>query len=510
MFTMTARLFWISTLAFAALAGAADEPYNEVIGSNGRPRPAYRAFQRRTLFDPLNPSAAVRNALVAHPMGDKNTMLPIPLVLSAREYARMTRGVIQSLWAQQLFFWDLVAGKQTCLSENGGFIPRALVERAFSEERWALPYLRELYAGSSLEFLGALYGPDLVRLSTGRWAPLEHNLGYLGGTGEIDFLFRAYRDAVLEHTGRDLLAGRPWEPHHLQDIARAFLEAQALAPSQVVALVYDTKDHAEDSPEERLYVDLEDARRALVMKTLGIEVAPASDAKQVAKLIERVEKGLVKGILNFVDPSDYTQLDRISRLSMKRGGLALLRSPGTDVLSSKALIPHVALMVSHYLKEDLLLVPPHTKVLTVDEAIALMDREDASDWVVKTAAGCQGSGVFMLSRKCPAERAALKEQFRSHQLECRLRGLPETLLVAQREVAPSVLAADRFASWLGYEINLRPIALAQGGRVHVSRAPWGRAMQRLGDGRANVSRGAFELVVMVEDSCPGHLAAAGR
>ena len=78
--------------------------------------------------------------------------------------------------------------------------------------------------------------------------------------------------------------------------------------------------------------------------------------------------------------------------------IPLLNSPGTLLLGHKAFLPFVGEMISFYCGEDPILQSPPTYILRN----GLLPK-DVDNWVLKTATGCQGDGVFVLKSQ-PSNR----------------------------------------------------------------------------------------------------------
>jgi hypothetical protein len=163
-----------------ALATAQGAPYAEERDDQGNLRPAYVEFSRMRGHDVLNPPAeAAAHLETGHPLGDQIGIFSLPLVLTGAEYRGITNGLAQRTQAFVYFFSDLVMGEQLCLQENGGFIPRVLVEQLVRGEGFRdLAHLRDYWAGRGPEDIWFLYGPDLMRDSaSGQWTILEDNFG---------------------------------------------------------------------------------------------------------------------------------------------------------------------------------------------------------------------------------------------------------------------------------------------------------------------------------------------
>ena len=120
----------------------------------------------------------------------------------------------------------------------------------------------------------------------------------------------------------------------------------------------------------------------------------------------------------------------------------LLNSPGTLLLGHKAFLPFVGEMIIFYCREDPILQSPPTYILRN----GLLPK-DLDKWVLKTATGCQGDGVFVLKSQ-PQDRL---EEIRSL-----VQGSwAKTLPIVQRYVELSRLCVGGLDSSNTYDVELR-------------------------------------------------------
>jgi uncharacterized circularly permuted ATP-grasp superfamily protein len=164
----------------------------------------------------------------------------------------------------------------------------------------------------------------------------------------------------------------------------------------------------------------------------------------------------------------------------------LLNAPGTGFLGNKALLPFIDTVVRLHVGEEPLLATPPTRLLR-DGELPTAGR----DWVVKTAAGAGGTGVFVLRSLTPDQINAVPEI---------LRAAGPSGAVAQQWVEPSTLSLSDASRWDAYRVELRPLAYVLGWRnVLVGKQPLGKAVSGFDRRRLNnISMGACYLPVLVE------------
>ena len=436
--------------------------FDEDFDAGGDVRPAYAALRRRARSDPLCPTRAVARQLRERPFGDDTRIFPIPVVIHETEYRAVLRpGLTQRALALQRLFADLVLGGRRILSAGVG--PHAdLVEDIFAAEGWPLAALRDLWRGHDHDAIRFVYGPDLVRDPSGRWTVLEDNVGCVGGSADAFCVAETYRDV----TG---LPGCPTcRPE--SDLAVAVQRWTRERDGRAVAVLGCEAGGTGPWP---VRID-ENARRHRVLDAIGV---PVVDRCHLEPWL--TSHGAATTVINFaVDPS-WTEI-------FGHAGVALLNAPGTGVLGNKALLPSMDDLIRFYLDEDPILATPPTRLIADARLPA-----DAADWVVKTAAGCQGTEVFVLAWHTPDRITGLADQLRDD---------PATTAVAQRYVEPSRLTPSGPGGWDGYRVEIRPVSYVLGrDDVHVAEQPVAKVVADLDARRLNnMSQGACYAPVLRE------------
>lgn len=421
-------------------------PYDETFDGDGRLRPAYAALGRRLGRDPLRPPPDVVERLRDRPLGDDARVLPVPLALDDAEYRSVIQpGVAQRARALQAFFAEAVLG-------GGGGLDPPLLAEILASEGTSPDALRRPWRGRAAGDVRFVYGPDLARGPDGRWMVLEDNVGCVGGAADSFFMLDAYARACgLPPCRPDLVA------------------ALRLAAGESVVAVPGCDLAADDPWAPRLR---ESERRRRLVEGAGIPVVDGSELDAMPA---------VRLVANFHALPD----------AVFARGLGLLNAPGTGVLGSKALLPHVPDMIRRHLGEEPLLGTPPTRALRDGTLPA-----DAERWVVKTAAGRGGTGVFVLAELSEDRLAAVRQLLAG--------SWPRRGAVAQRLVEPSRVCPGGPGAWDGYRVELRPVAYVLGARgVYVSEHASGRAVPAFaGRRQANVSGGACYVPVTREACRP--------
>jgi uncharacterized circularly permuted ATP-grasp superfamily protein len=444
--------------------------FDEIFAEGGTPRPAYAALHRRTSQDPLRPSASSAERLRERPLDDDTRILPIPVVIDDAEYRSIMQvGLMQRARTLQRLFADLVLGRQRVLSAGLG-LDRALIGEILAMHDTTLDDLRNLWQAGDRERIRFVYGPDLVRRADGRWVVLEDNVGCVGGTADSFFVADRYQAALGPRAGLDC---RP-RPDLSAAICRLLRrdergdDRRGDAISGAVAVL-----GCEAGADFRGFHLDENARRRQILGWIGVPVVDR-------QTLTGARPGTV---VNFDNDLSWSGV-------FSQPGVAMLNAPGTGVLGNKALLPYLDDMIRFYTGEAPILPTPDTRLMA-DGVLP----PDPENWVVKTAAGCQGTEVIVLGWQ-PKDR----------RIEVARRACAEwagAAAVLQRYVEPSRLSPAGPGGWDSYRVEIRPIAYVLGwDDVYTGEQPVGKVVSSYDARRLNnVSRGACYAPVLREP-CP--------
>jgi UDP-N-acetylmuramoyl-tripeptide--D-alanyl-D-alanine ligase len=442
---------------------------DEARDRHGQLRPTYTALRDAWNVDPLTPPPAAIERLRNRPLGDDARILPVPWLINAAEYERVLRaGVRQRARALQHFFADVVLGSGRILEaphESGGLTAEHLDAILASEGR-CLATLRRQWQTRACDDIRFVYGPDFVRDAAGRWNVIEDNIGCIGGTADAFFVAEAYVSALKPgHVPTHVCAS---------DLARALQQFTAAArrsssPSHFLAQLACEPQACTAAA----HLD-ENKRRERVLEALGI---PASSSQSTAS------PGSLAGLINF--DAESGPLAEGSERLFQRSDTPLLNTPGTGLLGNKCLLPFVDDMIRFYCEEEPVLRSPTTFAITDGDL-----PEDPTRWVIKSAAGSQGTDVHVLGDRPPAAVEQVRERIRN--------SWPERAAVAQMYVEPSYLSPGGTNAWDVYRLELRVFAYVVGWQhAYVGDQPLGKAVSNFDVFRLNnPSSGAAYVPVM--------------
>jgi uncharacterized circularly permuted ATP-grasp superfamily protein len=444
--------------------------YNEAFDDVGNVRAAYQAFHLRTGHNPFFPSAKLSAELTNGPLGDRYSILPIPLVVDEREFHDViVRGVTQRALALQALFFDLIGGESGVFCHTS--LPRDLWPLILEQEGIAMPDVASWWEGKSREAVRFTYGPDLVRGPDGRWLILEDNLGCVGGVVDAQLVLERF----LECSGTRLHASI--ETH--SDLARAVCEFLARVErtptsTDVVALLGDECSRS----------DPEAARKREVLQGLGMRLADQWQLEGAEGRGLRLQDA--RAIVNF-STAIRTPAWNLADDLFGDGHVPLMTAPGVTALGNKALLPFIDEIVTFYSSDEPIL-------RTAESRLCRDMPADHSDWVLKRSNGRQGRDVLFLDGMTESERLELDARLTTW-------GRPEGA-VLQRRVDASVISSIPGARSDEFQVELRPFAFVVGdSQCRVGEHASGRAFRNTdGRGVGNMSRGACYVAVVREPS----------
>jgi hypothetical protein len=332
-------------------------------------------------WDPVRPPDGVAVCFAGRPLGDDTPVVAVPLALDTDEYRRVIRdGVAQRARALQAFFGDVFLGPGRFLGGVFG-LTAPLLDEILATEGTSRDELQTWWRGHDVSSVRFVYGPDLARDAAGRWTVLEDNVGCVGGCADSALI----TDAYLGATG---LTPQPARGPDLHVALHRWLGLMGLVPTAagVVGLLSDSGWVHSCGP----LVFAEDGRRRSLVEQLGVRVVADADIERLCG-----EPGALppRALVNIGVPASEESWRFLRDVVFRRLRVPMLNAPGTSVLGNKALLPFVGDMIRHYCGEEPVLDTPATALLR-DGVLP----RDPARWVVKTAAGCQGSGVFVLRR----------------------------------------------------------------------------------------------------------------
>jgi uncharacterized circularly permuted ATP-grasp superfamily protein len=322
----------------------------------------------------------------------------IPRLISAADWARLERGILQRLRALELFLAD-VYGEQRVLSS--GVIPPELVLGA----RHFLPALRGVRPPGETRI--HIAGIDLIRDPQGVFRVLEDNLRTPSGVSYV-LENRIVSKRVVPQALNEARV-RPVD-HYPTKLAEVLRTVSPASPEETCAVLLTP------GPYNSAYFE-----HTFLARSAGIElVQPADLYVEQGKVFLRTTRGprrvhvIYRRIDEaFLDPEVFRKDSLLGVRGLigayREGNVALVNAPGNGVADDKAVYAFVPGLIRHYLGEDPLLEQVPTYVCAREE-----DRryvvEHLEELVVKAVDEAGGYGMLMGPQSTAEQRASFRRQ----------------------------------------------------------------------------------------------------
>jgi uncharacterized circularly permuted ATP-grasp superfamily protein len=392
-----------------------DTAYDEMFASPGVPREHYRALHQTLLKLPpeeLRRSQQAADLAFLHEgitftvYGSKEgteRIFPndlLPRIITAREWAKIEKGLTQRLTALNLFLRDIYH-EGRILSDK--VIPRDLLYscKHFRREMRGLNVPRDNYV--------SICGTDLIRLPDGAFAVLEDNLRVPSGVSYMvanrkvlkrvfPTLFRDYGVWPIDHYPRELLATlrglAPDNCAYRQDPTTVLL-----TPGVSNSAYFEHTFLA-----QQMGIELVEGRDLLTHDNV-VYMRTTAGLRRVDVIYRRVDD-------DFLDPLCFRPDSTLGVPGLfnayRAGNITLANAIGTGVADDKAMYAFVPEIIRYYLDEAPILPNVPTFLMT-DDTHRQHVLNNLSNMVVKAVGESGGYGMLI----GPHSTAKQREEFRA-------------------------------------------------------------------------------------------------
>ena len=452
--------------------------YDELMGPDGEPRPAFRrsldmlAAMSADEFARLQ-ALAERSLLnqgvtfnVYKDARGTEKIFPtcmIPRIIAAPDWRALERGLEQRLRALDLFLADIY-GEQRILA--AGAVPRELVMGAQAYD----PRLRGVVPAGGVRV--HIAGIDLIRGPDGVFRVLEDNLRTPSGVSyvvENRILSKRVHPRMVDAARVQRVDNYP------ERLAETLRSVSPVAPDETTVVVltpgpYNSAYFEHTFLARHMGVDLVQGDDLVVVDD-HVYLCTMRGVRCVHVIYRRIDDA-------FLDPDHGNKDSMIGVPGLMRawaaGNVAVANAPGNGVADDKAIYPFVPDMIRFYLGEEPLLeqVPTHVCLRDADRRYVL---EHLDELVVKAVDEAGGYGMLMGPQASAAERDDFARRIRAEprryiaqpriELSTCPTWLPERRRVEPRRVdlRPYVLTS-REGSWV-LPGGLTRVALVEGSYV---------------------------------------------
>ena len=432
------------------------DAFDEMFADDGTVRPPYRA-----LYDSIAPSKeddlAHRADALGRAFADQGVTFslsgqerPFPLdlvprVISAVDWTRLERGIVQRVRALEAFLADVYGDAQII---RDGVLPRRLITSCAHFHRAAAGLIPP--NGVRIHVAGI----DLVRDADGAFRVLEDNVRCPSGVSYVmenrRSMARVFPDLFTRHRVR---AVGDYAVHLLRALRAAAAPNEA-DPTVVVLTpgVYNSAYFEHSLLARQMGVELVEGRD-LFCRDNAVYMRTTEGERQVDVIYRRIDD-------DFLDPLQFNPDSVLGVAGVvnaaRAGNVVIANAPGTGVADDKLVYTYVPEMVRYYLGEKMLLPNVDTfRCWLPDERTHVLDH--LAELVIKPVEGSGGYGIVFGPMAGPRELAAMRRRIRSDP-----RGW-----IAQPVVSLSTVPTKVGDRLVPRHVDLRPFAVNDGESVFV-------------------------------------------
>ncbi|TYC56310.1 circularly permuted type 2 ATP-grasp protein [Rhodobacterales bacterium] len=456
--------------------------YNEMLDENGGPRPAYASLAKWLEDKPPNfLSKKSRDAeMIFRRLGITFAVYgaeeaterlipfdPIPRIISAPEWRRLSAGIDQRVRALNAFMHD-VYHRQEIL--RAGVVPEELILQndAFLPEMVGFTPARKVYAH--------IIGTDLVRVSENEFYVLEDNTRTPSG---VSYMLEN-RETMMRLFPELFQSNRVATVEKYPELLRTTLESvapdSAKSTQTVVVLtpgIYNSAYFEHAFLADSMGVELVEGRD-LFVDSGKVFMRTTRDPKQVDVIYRRIDDA-------FLDPLTFNPDSMLGVPGLfdayRAGNVTICNAPGTGIADDKAIYAYVPDIIEFYTGQKPILnnVPTWNCSRKEDLAYVLDNLEDI---VVKEVHGSGGYGMLIGPTASKREIAEFRKVLETN----------PSNYIAQPTLALSACPTHVASGVAPRHVDLRPFVLI-GDQVRITPGGLTRVALKKGSLVVNSSQG---------------------
>jgi uncharacterized circularly permuted ATP-grasp superfamily protein len=320
----------------------------------------------------------------------------IPRIVSAKEWEKVEKGLIQRITALNMFLDDIYHDQKIL---KDGIIPRELIESSKD-------FLRPCMGINPPKGIWIhITGTDLVKGDDGQFMVLEDNLRCPSGVSYMlenrELLKRTFPEVITKTHVRPISDYPTRLLQMLQHIAdRPNPNICVLTPG-----IYNSAYFEHSYLAQQMGVELVDARD-LVVHDGYVKMRTTKGFQIVDVIYRRIDD-------TFLDPHTFNPHSLIGIPGIfdvyKKGRIALANAPGTGVADDKVIYAYVPKMIKYYLGEDAILPNVETYICG-EESDCKYVIENIHNLVVKEANEAGGYGMLIGPKSTKEEQEIFKKK----------------------------------------------------------------------------------------------------
>lgn len=323
----------------------------------------------------------------------------IPRVVSAKDWEKMEKGLIQRITALNLFLSDIYSDQKIL---QDGIIPREVI---YSSKNFLAPCMGiKPPKGIWIHITGT----DLIRGDDGEFMVLEDNLRCPSGVSYMLENRELMKQSFPEVVAKTQIRSISDYPNKLLQMLQFISDRPEPTVVVLTPGIYNSAYFEHSYLAQQMGVELVDARD-LVVQDGYVKMRTTKGFQIVDVIYRRIDD-------TFLDPTAFN-LDSMIGIPgifevYKNGRVALANAPGTGVADDKVIYAYVPRIIQYYLGEEAILKNVETYICG-EETDRNYVLENIEKLVVKEANEAGGYGMLIGPKSTKKEQ----EQFKKYILE---------------------------------------------------------------------------------------------
>ncbi len=319
----------------------------------------------------------------------------IPRIVSAQEWEKMEKGLIQRITALNLFLADIYSDQKII---KDGIIPKEVIysSKNFLEPCMGIKPPKNIWIH--------ITGTDLIRGNDGEYMVLEDNLRCPSGVSYMmenrELLKQTFPEVVAKTQIRPIAD----YPHKLLQMLRFISDRPEPTVVVLTPGIYNSAYFEHSYLAQQMGVELVDARD-LVVHEGYVKMRTTKGFKIVDVIYRRIDD-------TFLDPKTFNPDSLIGIPGIfdvyKKGKVALANAPGTGVADDKVIYAYVPRIIKYYLGEEPIIDNVKTYICSEPADLKFV-QENIGDLVVKEANEAGGYGMLIGPKSTKEEQENFKK-----------------------------------------------------------------------------------------------------
>lgn len=319
----------------------------------------------------------------------------IPRIVSAQDWEKMEKGLIQRITALNLFLADIYSDQKII---KDGIIPKEVIysSKNFLEPCMGIKPPKNIWIH--------ITGTDLIRGNDGEYMVLEDNLRCPSGVSYMmenrELLKQTFPEVVAKTQIRPIAD----YPHKLLQMLRFISDRPEPTVVVLTPGIYNSAYFEHSYLAQQMGVELVDARD-LVVHEGYVKMRTTKGFKIVDVIYRRIDD-------TFLDPKTFNPDSLIGIPGIfdvyKKGKVALANAPGTGVADDKVIYAYVPRMIKYYLGEVPVIDNVKTYICSEPDDLKFV-LENIGDLVVKEANEAGGYGMLIGPKSTKEEQENFKK-----------------------------------------------------------------------------------------------------